>query len=447
MTLSSSSRQHRKSMLPTPRLSSRLSSRRIALSDTSRITRRVPSPLLATPYDNGSTAQARVLQPVTASCDLLLPAASRIPTPLGQTATSCSITEQGDASSLTSTPRMEVKRADSAQYPTPPLSADPKDEQRLEGQEGRVIPAHAQNQVPGETRNLAAPSGRLGLHHATARRPASTAFAAGFSRVDNTSFGDGAGAVVPMFTRKKLALTSTVSGKENRRPQLRTRVPPPPLLVASTQVTPTAAAAATNVPPPPRSIRRIGTVAVVAQSSTSSSRASFRKNLLRPLVIEKRSSQSPGAVGSPQGDARVRPAGIKALMEDIDCFAKEWTEMFEELSVDVNCPETRPSKLDSSTRIHPTGHFKGAYICSVRSPGFRTQRHKFFLAAVSGSVAPISTLQTSSLDRTSGETDRLDVMSLARQQHSDNAMTKDSPLEDELVSNTTPFSNNWQYSS
>ena len=370
MTLSSSSRQHRKSMLPTPRLSSRLGSRRVALSDTSRITRRVPSPLLATPYDNGSSAQARIPQPAAANHNLPLPelgtrqagAPSRIPGPSGQT--SCPTPEQCDASYLTgiSTPRPEVKRAADILYPTPPPSAEPKDEQRQERRATSV-----QKQEP-EPRNPAASSARRPHHNAVTKRPTSTAFAVGFSRVENTvtSPSDASAALA----QKRSALTSSVSEKENRRPHIRTRVPAPPVAASAS-----ASAAPVTVVisvPQPRCIRRM--VAVVAPPS----RVSFRETLPRPLVIQKRPSHS-SEVSSSQGDSRVKltaaavaapvvvviPAGINALIEDIDRFAKEWTDMFDELSAG---PERGPSKLISSMRIYPTGQSKGAYIHQFDDP-------------------------------------------------------------------------------
>lgn len=393
MALSSASRQHRKSMLPTPRLSARISSRRAASGDTSRIARRVPSPLLpvavATPQQhNGSTAQARgVPQPTANSCHLSPPPATKLtsntrphagsqsrsgtPGLLGRT--SCPMSEQSDVASrsLISIPCPEAKKA-GAPHQAASLSAAssavaPKDEQRLKAQEGRAV--FAQHQEP-ETRNPAttATAASARLQHRTARRPASTAFASGFSRIENTSSGDGAGAgagPLPSIARKKPSFTVSVSGKENRQPQLRTRVPAPP-------VTPLGVLALPSVPPP-RTTRR--TVAVVAQPS----RVSFRANTPRPLVVKKRTLLAPTA-GPPRGDSRIRsaaagtgaplgfPTGIKTLMDDIDCFAKEWSEMFDELSTGVNEPESRPSKLDSFTRIRPIVELESTGTCQADGP-------------------------------------------------------------------------------
>ena len=365
MALSSASRQHRKSMLPTPRLSARISSRRAASGDTSRIARRVPSPLLATPHNNnnnGSTARARVPPPAT-NCNLSLPKLST-----RHTGSQLRTPEQGDVpSSLVSTPCPEAKRAGAQKCAPHPSAAGPKDEQRLKAQQGHAVPP--QHKQP-ETRNPApAASARL-QHPTTARRPASTAFAAGFSRIENTSSGDGgAGAgALSSAARKKSPFTTSVSGKENRQPQLvRTRVPAPPV------TPPVTVAVVPSVPP--RSTRR--TVAVVSQPSRASSRESTP---LRPLVVKKRTSHA-HAAGSPLGDhSRIRsaaaasgvplgfPAGIIALVEDIDCFAKGWTEMFDGLSAGANGLEGRASKLDLFTRIHPTAQPENAGTCQADGP-------------------------------------------------------------------------------
>ena len=386
-------------MLPTPRLSARISSRRAASGDTSRIARRVPSPLSAMPHNTaiGSTAQAqsRATQPA-ANCKLSLPelstrhagSPSRIPGPLGET--SCPTSEQSDASSLISAPRPKVKKAD-ARYPTPPPSARPKDEQRLKPQEGRTVPTQHHEL---ETRNPAAASSpRLQQPTAGTRRPTSTAFAAGSSRIENTSSGDGAGAgALAPPARKKSSFTTSVSGKENRQPRLRTRVPPPPVM-PPVAVVPSV---------PPRAIRR--TVAVVAQPS----HASFCESPPRPLVVKRRRSDAP-AVGSPQGDSRVRSAAasaplgflveIKALMEDIDCFAKEWTVMFEELSTGADGPEGRPSKFDLLRRIHPTVQPESAGTCQADDPAMKKRTRRRLLSAPSGSTGSVSTSQASPLVR------------------------------------------------
>jgi len=430
-------------MLPTPRLSARISSRRAASGDTSRIARRVPSPLLATPHNNnnGSTgAQARVPTPA-ANCNLSLPKLStRHAGPQLRTQ------EQGDVpSSLVSTPCPEAKRAGAQYYAPHPSAAGPKDEQRLKAQQGHAVPPQ-QHQQP-ETRNPApAPLARL-QHPTPARRPASTGFAAGFSRIENTSSGDGcAGAgALPSAARKKSPFTTSVSGKENRQPQLvRTRVPAPPV------TPPVTVAVVPSVPP--RSIRR--TVAVVSQPSRASSRESTP---LRPLVVKKRTSLVQAA-GSLQGDSRIRsaaaaagaplgfPAAIKALVEDIDCFAKGWTEMFDGLSAGADGPEGRPSKLNSFTRIHPIVQPENAGTCQADGPAIQKRMHRFLLPVLScpaGPTVSVSAVQASPLVSTNGEIVHVDIkpVRLARWQHRENAMVKDASVDDKSVSNhSTPFS-------
>jgi hypothetical protein len=140
-------------------------------------------------------------------------------------------------------------------------------------------------------------------------------------------------------------------------------VPAPP-------VTPLGVLALPSVPPP-RTTRR--TVAVVAQPS----RVTFRAGTPRPLVVRKRTLHAPVA-GSPRGNSRIRsaaagaplgfPAGIKMLMDDIDCFAKEWSEIFDELSAGVNGPEGRPSKLDSFTRMRPIAELESTGTCQASDP-------------------------------------------------------------------------------
>jgi hypothetical protein len=59
-------------------------------------------------------------------------------------------------------------------------------------------------------------------------------------------------------------------------------------------------------------------------------------------------------------------AGIQALIEDIDLFAKEWTEIFDELSAGAEDPEDRLSKLDASIyciRKHLASINSGRYQC------------------------------------------------------------------------------------
>ncbi|KAH9970266.1 hypothetical protein BJV74DRAFT_262748 [Russula compacta] len=399
MTLSSSSRQHRKSMLPAPRLSSRISSRRAVSGDTSKIARRVPSPLLATSCNNNSTTQARVAHPALPELGSRHAGSpSRIPWPSKQT--SSPISEQSEASSLVVTPRPEIKRADT-QYPTSPASTEAKHE-RSKGQEGRTISAQPQDPETRDPAAAAAPA-----RHPS-RRPASTALT--LSRAENGSPGDaGEGGGPPALTRKKSAFTSSVSGKENRRPPTRTRVPAPPPPAASVTA--------------PRSIRR----PVAAQPS----RASFRETSPRPLVIRKKPAHA-RAVGA--GAPVVVPAGIKALMGDIDRFANEWTEMFDDVSVGADGREDGAAKLDISTRIHPIVQPDEVASCEADNPTAGKQLHKLLFPGPSSSAASVSTLQAPTLASTNGEMPYIDVTpaNLARWQHRDNAMVKNAPMENKL---------------
>jgi hypothetical protein len=98
------------------------------------------------------------------------------------------------------------------------------------------------------------------------------------------------------------------------------------------------------------------------------------------------------------------------LIGDIDHFAKEWTEMFDDLS---KSPEDgRLSKLDAFIRIRPTGRPEDAGRLQADNP-------------VAGKGLP----------STNGETVQFDITraSLARQQHRDKAMVKDTPEEDKPV--------------
>jgi hypothetical protein len=135
-------------------------------------------------------------------------------------------------------------------------------------------------------------------------------------------------------------------------------------------------------------------------------------------------------------EPQVRSAAIAALMEDIDCFAKEWTKMFDDLHAGPNLPEGGPSKVDSSTRIHPAVRHESASICGANNPTGKRIR-KFPLPSPSGSAAPTSTSEASTLANSSGEMVRFDVApaSLAHWQRRDNAIVKDVPIEDKKVSN------------
>jgi hypothetical protein len=72
------------------------------------------------------------------------------------------------------------------------------------------------------------------------------------------------------------------------------------------------------------------------------------------------------------------------LMDDIDCFAKEWSEMFDELSAGVNGPEGRPSKLDSFTRMRPIAELESTGTCQADGLAMEKQMHKFFVGSTVG---------------------------------------------------------------
>jgi hypothetical protein len=135
-------------MLPKPHPSSRISTRHVTPGDTtSRIARRVPSPLLAMFCNNSSSITTQAIR-AAAGCNLPLPEAglrragspSRIPwSAAGQTATRTSsdlypVPDQSEASSShmsdTPSPSPEVKKRAgvNGQYPTPPESAEIKHE-------------------------------------------------------------------------------------------------------------------------------------------------------------------------------------------------------------------------------------------------------------------------------------------------------------------------------
>lgn len=457
MTLSSTSRQQRKSMLPKPRPSSRISARRITSGDTTtRIARRVPSPLLAMSCNNSGsiTTQATVRAATLADCNLPLPEAglrragspSRIVpwSAAGQTRTSsdsdsCSTPDQSEAPSSpirrSPSPNPEAKKRGgvNVQYPTPPASTDIKHERFFKGREGQgqggtTIPVAAgqHQKTPVVAAGATAPPARH-----PSRRPASLAVSTtltltnNFSRADNASPRDGSGGGIPALNTWKKApfvSSSNFSGKENRRPRMYyTRVPPPPVASAPTI--------------PPRSIRRN----VVAQPPSRA--ASFRETPppSRPLVIRKQlplvapapAGSSP--VGSTSGASGALPvvgtvsAGIQSLIGEVDRFAKEWTEMFDELSTGAGDPEDRLSKLDSSIRIHPIGQPENTGPLQADNPvagaGKRTPRQ---LQPGPSGYASVGTPQPSTLAGTNAETVHFDA-SPTRWKHRDKSLAKDTP--------------------
>ncbi|KAI0255625.1 hypothetical protein BJV78DRAFT_688968 [Lactifluus subvellereus] len=407
MTLSSSSHQQRKSMLPTPHLLSSISSRRAAMNNTSRIARRVPyPPLLVAPqasFHNTPVTQPNASVPPPAgnwNCNLHLPefgsrragSPSRIPSPSGQA--SCPTPGRGSLSPSIRTlrPSLERRRVE-AHYPAPlgPASVETKNK-RFKDQ-GDTNPV----QHPGTDIGAPAPP----VRHLP-RHPASTALAA-FSRVENSPPVGGGPTLV--LARKKSTLVTSSNGKENCRPkaQARIRESPPPV----------AAPVATI---PLRPIRRTA----IAQRS----RASCRETLQRPLVIRKRSPQSlpessasaPGhslaQVRSAAGASVIVPKGIKALMGDLDRFAKEWTVMSNNFfaSAETTSREDGFSNSDPSSRIHSTVKPENAEASQVDNPATGKVTGNYPVPRSSGSVASVNALKASG-------------------SHSDDAMLKDAPLE------------------
>ena len=128
------------------------------------------------------------------------------------------------------------------------------------------------------------------------------------------------------------------------------------------------------------------------------------------------------------------PAGIQVLIGDIDRFAKEWTEMFDELSVaGAEDPENTVSEFGASLRVRLTGQPEDAGPLQADNPAVEkgTPTRKRLLPVSSGSTASVNTLKAS----TYGETVHFDVMRarLARWQHRDKAMVREASAEAKLV--------------
>ncbi|KAH9003766.1 hypothetical protein EDB86DRAFT_2889742 [Lactarius hatsudake] len=427
MTLSSSSRQHRKSMLPTPRLSSRIGSRRSTTSgEASRIARRVPSPMLAAPASlvGGSSMHSGFPHPA-ASHSLPPPEfgtqrsyfPSRIPSPSVQH--SLPMPEQSEVSSLANTPRSEGGSAE-ASYPTPPASVETKHE-RINDQE--KVESFARHQNTGA--RGPAPRAR----HLSRRRE-STALTS-FSRTENSTLGD---ATSHSLAQKKLAMTSSVIGKENRRPPARARVTVP-------------ATPAVVVPPPPI---QPTTVTLIPSSEMSPRPLVIKKKPPHPLMANPRQDLQAKSAA----ESAVVPLGIKALVGDLDRFATEWTGMFDELYASAGRHEGVFS--NASTRIHPTLESEDSRASQRDDLGEQTSNLESgrtaggtrpspdsgkvgkltaVLLTPSTSAASIGTIQASSLVRANGETVHFDVSaaSLMRWQHRDNTMLKDAPAAADMV--------------
>ena len=98
---------------------------------------------------------------------------------------------------------------------------------------------------------------------------------------------------------------------------------------------------------------------------------------------------------------------------DIDRFAKEWTEMFDELTAGAEDPEDRLSKLEASIRLR---HTSQADSPATAAAGKGTPRQ--VQSGPSGSSASVST-ETVHFDLTPA--------SLTRWQHRDKSLAKDIP--------------------
>ena len=405
-------------MLPIPRPSSRIGSRRITSGDTSRISRRIQSPMLAAPASliSGPSTHPRVPHP--AASRILPPPEfstrraclpSRIPSPSIQT--SCPTSEQSETSSTASIPRTEGGSVEGP-HPTPPASV----ETSINDQEGCAkVESFAQHQN-ADAWGPPAPHARY-----PSRRRESTALTTNsFSRAENSTLGD---ATSHPVANEKPAMTSNVSGKENCRPPARVRViVPAPLTVVV----------------PSRPTRR-SAVPLVPSSQMSP----------RPLLIEKKSLMaSPGQVlqAKSAAESSFVQAGIKALIGELDHFAKEWTGMFDELHAGAGCHGGEVA--DASTHIQPIVESETPGTLQVDDLGGQTNNSENgrtaggiilssdcreqageMTAQLTPSASLVSSIGSIQASSTDGECDHFDVSaaSLVRWQHRDNTMLKDAP--------------------
>ena len=431
MTLSSRSHQHRKSMLPAPCPSSRIGSTRPAMDNTSRIARRVPHPPLAprTSFHNAPITQAHV-PPPSGNCSLHIPESSsrrahslsRIPSPSGQAL--YPTLESSSLSPPIRTLRLEGKRV-KAHYLTPPASVETKNERFKDQGDTNLVQHHSTD--------IGAPA--LPVRHPS-RHLASTTLVA-FSRTENSSPVDGGLTLV--LARKKSTLATSSNGKENCRSKAQARIhESPPLAAGPVAIIPL------------RSIRR---TAIVQRS-----RASSRETLQRPLVIRKRSSKSLPASSAPE-NLRARsaasasvlvPNGIKAIMGDLDRFAKEWTVMFSNLftSAGTTSREDGLSNSNLSSRIHSTIKLGRVEASLAENPAIGKVTANYPVPRPSGSVSSVNALKASSLVSSDGEMVNFDVtaVSLSRWQHNGNVMLKDVPLQARTVRVLIVFSGGCQRS-
>jgi hypothetical protein len=197
-------------------------------------------------------------------------------------------------------------------------------------------------------------------------------------------------------------------GKENRRPQVqsRVRVPTPPVTSAIS-----AAAIGVHLRPVQRGeATTTGITRPLLSRASSPSRESLFPRPF-PLVIRKesahsvlsssvvrrrqsqvRSAQSPGAASAV---GVVVPTGIKALIEDVDRFAKGWTGMFNDLFADrgedllASTLKPAPAQVSQDDNYDPATAGR-----EFNSNDLRPRS--------SEGVVPVNALQTSSLVRGEG---------------------------------------------
>jgi len=136
--------------------------------------------------------------------------------------------------------------------------------------------------------------------------------------------------------------------------------------------------------------------------------------------------------------------GVKALMGDLDRFAKEWTGMFDELYSSTPSPYGAVL-ANARTRIHPIAKREtpgtsrtdnlGENISDSESGGAAGGTRRSSVVGEEMTVVPL-TPSVSTGSSTEGETVHFDVSaeSLVRWQHRDNTMLKDAPTTTNTVS-------------
>jgi hypothetical protein len=126
----------------------------------------------------------------------------------------------------------------------------------------------------------------------------------------------------------------------------------------------------------------------------------YRGNLALPASSPVRSAFRASAALPVVGPVT---AGIQALIGDIDRFAKEWTEMFDELSarrVGAEDPEVRLSRFDASIRIRPTGQPENPGPFQADNPAAAAGKGilRELQTGPSGSTASVSTEHLASIN-------------------------------------------------